>query len=110
MSAAAGLDWKRRGVCVVETPDAPEIWTPDRKPARTVLRHLEQMCQRCPVRPDCAAEAVADQAQAGMYAGVWVPQRQRSTKQAWADAMQRLEHLAGVTSIAVDEDALGVSA
>lgn len=107
MSAAAGLDWKRRGVCVVETPDAPEIWTPDRKPARTVLGHLEQMCQRCPVRPDCAAEAVADQAQSGMYAGVWVPQR--TEKKAWADAMQRLGHLAGVTTV-VDETVLGVSA
>lgn len=108
MSAAAGWHWKRQGVCVVETPDAPEIWTPDRKPARNVWVHLEQMCQRCPVRPTCAAEAVADQAQAGMYAGVWVPQQ--TEKKAWADAMQRLEHIAGVTATAVDEDVLGVPA
>lgn len=107
MTSATGLHWKRRGVCVVETPDAPEIWTPDRKPARTVRVHLEQMCQRCPVRPNCATAAVVDEAQSGMYAGVWVPQQ--TEKRAWAEAMGRLERIAGVSSV-VDEDVLGVSA
>lgn len=109
MNPVTGSHWQRRAVCVQETSDAPELWTPDRKPARAVRVHLEQMCQRCPVRRTCAANAVSAGAEAGMYAGVWVPQR--SAKKSWAAAMQRLVLIAGVDAGAItDDEALGVPA
>ena len=100
--------WQLEAVCFLETPDAPELWTADREPKRAVLVHLERMCQRCPVRRDCAAEAVANGEQAGMHAGVWVPERSSSIRKAWDAAMQRLDLIAGAA--AMPEQDLGVSA
>ncbi len=109
MNAATGSHWTRLAVCVQETSDAPELWTPDRKPARAVRVHLEQMCQRCPVRRTCADNAVNTDAEVGMYAGVWVPQR--SAEKSWVAAMQRLQLIAGIDPSAVsDAEALGVPA
>ena len=93
MRAAAGLQWRTRAVCYLETSDAPELWTPERRPARTVRVHLEQMCQRCPVRRQCAGEAVLTEAETGMYAGVWVPERKENN--GWAAAMDQLRRVAG---------------
>ena len=102
------MEWQREAVCFLETPDAPELWKADRKPRLPVLVHLERMCQRCPVRRDCAAEAVANGDQAGMHAGVWVPERSSSSRKSWEAAMQRLELIAGIA--AMPEQDLGVSA
>lgn len=107
MSTVTGSSqWQERALC--RAADAPELWSGDRKPRLRVLVHLEQMCQRCPVRRDCAAEAVAYGDQAGMYAGVWVPERSSSSRKAWAAAMQRLELIAGTAATAGQD--LGVSA
>jgi WhiB family transcriptional regulator, redox-sensing transcriptional regulator len=88
-----GQEWRRRAVCLLETPDAPEVWTPERQPARKVLVHLEQMCRSCPVQSQCAADAVLSGAESGMYAGVWVPQRK--PKKSWFAAMHKLQLRAG---------------
>ena len=87
-----GQAWRRRAVCFLETSAAPELWTPDRAPARRVQVHLQQMCRRCPVRRECAAEAVALGAEAGMYAGVWVPEHR--TGHGWAAAIEALRVIA----------------
>ena len=57
---------------------------------------------------ESAAEAVANEEQAGMYAGVWVPERTSGNRKTWAAAMQRLELIAG-TAARPSQD-LGVSA
>lgn len=108
MITLTGSQWQREAVCFLETPDVPELWSADRAPRRSVLVHLEQMCQRCPVRRDCAADAVANGEQAGMHAGVWVPERSSSSRKAWDAAMNRLELIAGTTGR--PERDLGVSA
>ena len=106
--AATAMQWAG-AVCVLETSAAPELWTPDRKPKRAVFVHLESMCQRCPVRARCASNAVATEAEAGVYAGVWVLERNK--KAPWAEAMTRLGHIAGVEGgQGVDDEALGVPA
>ena len=107
MIAPPALDWQARAVCYLETSDAPELWTPDRRPALVVRTQLERMCQRCPVRRQCAAEAVLTQAQTGMYAGVWVPEN--SPDNQWAAAMEELRLIAGLP-VAVGGVSLGVSA
>lgn len=93
----AGLGWRARAVCYLETPDAPELWTPERRPVRDMRVHLERMCARCPVRRECAADAVLTGAEGGMYAGVWVPNHEQG---GWAAAMDVLREVAGD---AVDE-------
>lgn len=88
-------------VCIVETPDAPELWASDRQPSPTVRGHLEQMCLRCPARRSCAQEAVDQAAQTGMYAGVWAPQQ--SDREKWLKAMDRLRQIAGIGDAGVGE-------
>lgn len=103
-----GQEWRRRAVCLLETPDAPEVWTPERRPARNVRVHLEQMCRRCPVQPQCAADAVLSGAESGMYAGVWVPRLK--DKAAWAAAMDELRQVAGSSQVSAELAALEASA
>jgi WhiB family redox-sensing transcriptional regulator len=95
MTVLLGLEWQRRALCALETGAAPELWTSDKCPEPVVRRHLEQMCARCPVRRQCAAEAVDSYAQCGMYAGVWVPDYRRINK--WLDAMEALREVAGLS-------------
>ncbi|ORX13066.1 WhiB family transcriptional regulator [Mycobacterium xenopi] len=102
-----GQQWRRNAVCYLETPDAPELWTPERRPPRTVRVHLEQMCRRCPVRRQCAEDAVFTQTQTGLYAGVWVPRR---SEDSWEAAMARLRAIADLDPGEVSLGALGVSA
>lgn len=94
MTPRAGPVAADQQVCIVETPDAPELWASDRQPTPAVRKHLEQMCLRCPARLSCAEDAVDQGAQTGMYAGVWVPQQ--SDRQKWLTAMDRLRQIAGI--------------
>jgi Transcription factor WhiB len=100
--------WRRRAVCYLETSDAPELWTPERRPPRSVRVLLEQMCQRCPVRRQCAEDAVCAEAETGMYAGVWVPERKENN--GWAAAIGQLRRIAGLDPVEVEFAALGASA
>lgn len=68
-------DWQALSVCKRETPDAPELWTTDRRPHRAVMVWLERMCESCPVKRECAQEAVDSNGQAGMYAGRHLPEK-----------------------------------
>lgn len=109
MIALTGSHWQTLAVCRRETPDAPEIWTPPRRPARPARLAMEQMCHRCPVKRVCAAEAVTSGAQTGMYAGVYVPQA--SSEASWVKAMKELAEIAGVNPVLhAAEDDLGVPA
>lgn len=88
-----GQRWKLQGACGVQTPDALEMWTPERRPPRPVMVHLQQICAGCPVRRQCAAEAVASGAENWVAAGVFVPARQYA--RTWAAAIAELEGIAG---------------
>ncbi|MGJ6127085.1 WhiB family transcriptional regulator [Mycolicibacterium sp. Y3] len=94
MTQSLGRAAADQKVCIVETPDAPELWASDRQPTPAVRKHLEQMCLRCPARRSCAEDAVVQAAQTGMYAGVWVPPQ--SDRQKWLTAMDRLRQIAGI--------------
>ncbi|MCH9732005.1 MAG: WhiB family transcriptional regulator [Actinomycetia bacterium] len=105
MSTVDGLDWQKRAVCYLETSDAPEMWTPERRPQRGVREQLEQMCQRCPVRRRCATEAFITEAESGIYAGVWVPERKdnspRDKGHSWLGARERLRTIAATAPVAI---------
>lgn len=108
MNAEARSEWQQKALCFLETPDAPELWGPDRRPVMALWVHLEQMCRRCPVRAQCAGDAVARLAETGVYAGVWVPQR--SLQASWQSAMDKLQRIAGEQPTDVSDQALGVPA
>ena len=40
MSAAAEMEWQKRAVCYLETSDAPEMWTSDRRPHELLRRNF----------------------------------------------------------------------
>lgn len=86
------LNWRRKAVCAVETSSAPELWTPDRLPPIAVRKSMESMCHRCPVLRRCADDAVRNDDEGGLFAGVWVPHRGERTR--WDDAIQRLREIA----------------
>jgi WhiB family redox-sensing transcriptional regulator len=88
-----GQRWKLQGACSVQTPDVPEMWTPERRPRRPVMVLLQQICDGCPVRRQCAAEAVASSAETWVAAGVFIPEQKRA--RGWAAAMEELEEIAG---------------
>lgn len=100
-------DWQARSACKRETPDAPELWTTDRRPPRPVLVWLERMCEGCPVKRECAQAAVDSAGQAGMYAGRHIPERRSKL---WDDRMDELRAIAGNPSPAADIELLAVPA
>lgn len=84
--------WRRSALCAIETSGAPELWTSDRKPRGIVAEELRQICSRCPVLAQCAADAVATEAELGTYAGVYVSSR--TEKSRWYAAMAQLRKVA----------------
>ena len=111
MSTAAEVQqWQKRAVCYLETSDAPELWTSDRRPRDLLRKELQRMCRRCPVQVDCAAEAVLTDAETGTYAGVYLPQNIAANTGRRAAALDELRVIAGLPSIAEELECLGVSA
>ena len=87
------LSFQQRAVCFQETSAAPELWTPDLQPRGVIRDELAAMCRRCPVSRRCAAYALRTDAEAGFYAGVWIPERR--FKGARKRALQELWEIAG---------------
>jgi Transcription factor WhiB len=110
MRVAAELEWQTRSVCYLETSDAPEMWTSDRRPQRLLRKELQRMCARCPVRAQCAADAVLTDAEAGTYAGVYLPQNIAANSARRAVAMDELRAVAELPPAEEDLAYLGVSA
>lgn len=105
---ARALRWQSQAVCALETSGAPELWTPDRRPAGVVFAELQRMCGRCPVRRQCARAAVDSEADTGLYAGVWIPER--SQGRPWLSAMDKLRVLAEGVEPEPGTQTLGVPA
>lgn len=111
MSTAAEVQqWQKRAVCYLETSDAPEMWTSDRRPRDLLRKELQRMCQRCPVRVQCATEAVLTDAETGTYAGVYLPQNITANVARRTVALNELRAIAGLPSVAEEMSYLGVSA
>lgn len=110
MSAAAELEWQKRAVCYLETSDAPEMWTSDRRPHALVRKELARMCARCPVRRQCATDAVLNDEETGTYAGVYLPQNISANAGRRAVALDELREIAGMPAAGEDLGYLGRSA
>ena len=84
-------EWMGEALCASEGNAA--AWASEHKPSRRVLSELKQICDRCPVRAQCAAWALKSRADAGCYAGVWLPKRTRCgyISTAWLASRELLE-------------------
>lgn len=107
MSITDLTTWHKDAVCRRETPEVP-VWTSDTKPKKLVSMHIEQMCERCPVKPQCATQALDDEEQAAIWAGVHLPEKSR--RDDWHAARAQLQRIRDRAAGAVAEDASGVSA
>jgi len=107
MSRSEVKTWHEYAVCRRETPEVP-VWTSDTKPKKLVLVHIEQMCDRCPVKLQCAVQALEDEEEAAIYAGVHLPEKSR--RQQWNAAREKLQRICGAGAGVVAEDLAGVSA
>lgn len=92
MSRSAVKTWHELAVCRRETPGVP-VWTSDKQPRKPVLVHIEQMCDRCPVKVQCAVQALEDREEAAIYAGVHIPVK--SSLEQWHAARAKLERICG---------------
>jgi WhiB family redox-sensing transcriptional regulator len=73
-----GRDWRSDAACVVSGVD-PEVFFPvDERPGSAGVARAKAVCGRCPVRPECLAEAMAVEDPAerwGVFGGLAPAQR-----------------------------------
>ena len=110
MSVAAELEWQKRAVCYLETSDAPELWTSDRRPHGLLRKELARMCARCPVQARCAADAVFTDAETGTSGGFYLPHKLAATAGGRAAALDEIRFIAGLPTAEDDLAYLGMSA
>lgn len=56
---------------------------------------MKAVCQRCPVRAECAASALVHEDESAMVAGVWVPAQSSQNEQICSEARRQLTVIAG---------------
>ena len=83
---ADAWDWQLRGAC--RGRDSTEFFKPDDEPASSRRRRevdARALCARCPVRPECAAHALAARERHGIWGGFTGPERLRLLALGWED-------------------------
>ena len=71
---------------------------------------MARMCARCPVRRQCATDAVLNDEETGTYAGVYLPQNISANAGRRAVALDELREIAGMPAVGEDLAYLGRSA
>lgn len=74
--------WTEQAIC-----EPNPVWDADTKPGS--MPQLEAICAQCPVEAHCALHALQIEAEAGVFAGVWIPERPHHGK-AWLSARKKL--------------------
>ncbi|MFS8477638.1 MAG: WhiB family transcriptional regulator [Micromonosporaceae bacterium] len=87
---AEAWEWQRLGACrgsdstVFFQPDGERGTSRDRREARA-----KALCGRCPVRPECAAHALATREPYGVWGGFTEGERLRLLAAGWEDLADR---------------------
>lgn len=71
-------DWIVHALC--RTEGHPDQWFPDHAGARTVIARAKQICQQCPVQPQCLDDALARNENQGVWGGVHFGQTRASVR------------------------------
>jgi WhiB family redox-sensing transcriptional regulator len=80
-------DWQRYGAC--RGHDSGEFFHPDGERGASRIRReiaAKSICRRCPVRPECAAHALAAREPYGVWGGFTEAERLRLLATGWEDA------------------------
>ena len=82
-------DWQREGLC--RGKDSAQFFHPEgeRGSARTRREAAaKDLCRACPVRPECAAQALSSREPYGVWGGFTETERLRLLSLGWQDARQ----------------------
>lgn len=91
-------DWTNEAVCRKSTPD--ELFVRGAEQNK-----VKQMCQGCPVRTECLAEALDNQIEWGVWGGMTERERRallrRRPEESWREVLQsaRAQHAAAVVVV-----------
>jgi WhiB family redox-sensing transcriptional regulator len=83
-------DWQRMGLC--RGRDSAQFFHPDGERGASRGRReaaAKQLCHRCPVRAECAAQALATREPYGVWGGFTEAERLRLLTTGWEDAADR---------------------
>jgi WhiB family redox-sensing transcriptional regulator len=99
-------DWQRLGLC--RGRDSAQFFHPDGERGASRNRReatAKQLCRRCPVRAQCAAQALASREPYGVWGGFTETERLRLLAVGWEDAADRQRNAVDVGKL---EARLGV--
>lgn len=100
-SSIGAQDWRVRAACRVR--DAAAFFSSEgegKATARGREARAKSVCAHCPVRPECAAAALAAREQHGVWGGFTSRERQRLLALGWTDLADR--HHTGVDVIGLE--------
>jgi|1186.fasta_scaffold904242_1 WhiB family redox-sensing transcriptional regulator len=83
-------DWQRLGLC--RGRDSAQFFHPDGERGASRNRReatAKQLCRRCPVRAQCAAQALASREPYGVWGGFTETERLRLLAVGWEDTADR---------------------
>jgi WhiB family transcriptional regulator, redox-sensing transcriptional regulator len=72
---------QKHGAPVCQQTD-PELWFPESGGENFQYRTAKKFCQRCPVKAECLALALANNEQYGIWGGLTTKDRQRLIRKA----------------------------
>ena len=93
-------DWQRMGLC--RGRDSAQFFHPDGERGASRNRReatAKQLCQRCPVRAECAAQALATREPYGVWGGFTEAERLRLIAVGWEDAADHQRGRVDVTRL-----------
>jgi hypothetical protein len=91
-------DWMQQALCRLQHSG---YFTGDTQPDPDTLQILRLICAQCPVAAQCADYALRNECQLGMYAGIWLGNRNvghrtnYTLSRRWKTARAELSRIAG---------------
>lgn len=93
-------DWRVRAAC--RGHDGAPFFAPDgegKVSARTRVARAKSVCARCPVRAQCAAQALLTREEHGVWGGFTSRERKRLLALGWADLVDQRQAGVDVTGL-----------
>lgn len=93
-------DWQLKGLC--RGRDSAQFFHPDGERGSSRDRRealAKSLCRRCPVRAECAAQALATREPYGVWGGFTESERLRLLAIGWEDTADRYRHRVDVNAL-----------
>jgi WhiB family redox-sensing transcriptional regulator len=96
----AAQEWRARGAC--RDRDMAQFYSAAREgrvAARLRVARAKSVCAQCPVRPECAAQALTTREEHGVWGGFTSVERSRLLALGWTDLVDRRRGLVDVAGL-----------